>query len=349
VDAAILTPLLKFAETASRNWNFEGHVVDSRFDANYGLWDYTPTTYEPWLFNRPESFMHLFRLTNDNRWRTQAESDAAWYTSHIDTQGIFTPKGFGDTKYSYILPWATTPLQAQLIFNAWLNDWPSTFNRGTVFWTEREMAFSLEAAVFGNDMGISGAKARADALLNHWDAACVDGAPQVTYTQHEGGGPGGTTPTNPTNSPWMSALYFQSARKYQERFGGTQVLRQASAYFDWLDKNGFYPGELAHVEMTGIVIPRYLTGELIGDAGYDQGNIAHALDVGGFVKFAISAKRQLGLPTAAAEARLAQMKATALWAFNFWTREAIYLPKYRLAPPRMFNWWVRGAVEMFNA
>lgn len=340
-NAELLTPLLKFAETWARNWNFEGHVVTAQFDGNYGNWDYANSVSEPWLFDRCTAGYRLFQMTGDTRWRDKFLSDLAWYEDHIDAQGIFTPKGFDDTKYSYVTPFllAGRPVSdpvVQRIAAAWKREWPDNFNRSTVFWTEREMAFSLEAAVGVGDT------ARIAALLNHWDAACIDGVPQVTYTQHEGGGPGGTTPTSLTNSPWMSALYFQAAR----RVGGSQVDQQVSRYFDWLDVNGLYDGSLAHVEFTGVTFPRYLTGELIGDAGYDEGNMDHALDVAGLVKFAIDAKTRLGLPTARATQRLAELKASSLRSFTNWTRTTTYLPKYRLSPPRKFNWWVRGLYEL---
>ena len=61
--SALLSSLLNFAETAARNWNFGGHTVDYRFTAAYGLWDYTDTTYEPWLFDRPEVWRMMFEIT----------------------------------------------------------------------------------------------------------------------------------------------------------------------------------------------------------------------------------------------------------------------------------------------
>ena len=128
--------------------------------------------------------------------------------------------------------------------------------------------------------------------------------PAPTYTQHEGGGPGGTTPTDPISSPWMSALYFQAARLYivAGAFGGLpDRYRQASDYFDWLNMpahRGFYPGTEVHVEYTGLVFPAYLAGgTLIGDADPMEGDMDHALDVAGFVAFAIKAKTALGLST----------------------------------------------------
>lgn len=357
-ETAVLPKLLNFAETWSRNWNFEGHVVDNRFDGNYGNWDYTETTYEPWLFDRATVGYHLFQLTGATRWRERFLNDFEFYREHIDAQGIFTPKGFDDTKYSYITPFKhyetlTGDTQfrpiAQRIYTAWLNEWPATYSPSMAMWTEREIAFALEAAVTWYEMtNDPAALARANQLVEQWTtmANANGGAPQVSYTQHEGGGPGGTTPTNLTNSPWMSALYFQAARRLYDRTGNQEVLRQASDYFDWLNTNGFYDGALAHPEFAGLVFPRYLTGELIGDAGYDEGNMGHALDVAGFIKFAIRAKSLLNLSTDQARVRLGHMEATANRDFQNWTRTTAYLPKYRLSPPRKFNWWMRGYMEL---
>ena len=216
-------------------------------------------------------------------------------------------------------------------------------------WTEREIAFALEAAVSWHELtGDTVALPRANQMLAQWTtmANANGGAPQVSYTQHEGGGPGGTSPTNLTNSPWMSALYFQAASRLYNITGNQEILTQASNYFDWLDANGFYDGALAHPEFSGLVFPRYLTGELIGDAGYDEGNMGHALDVAGFIKFAIFAKSRLNLSMTRAQTRLTQMLQTVDRDFQNWTRTTAYLPKYRLSPPRKFNWWMRGYMEL---
>ena len=350
--------LLNFAETWDRNWNFGGHTVDSRFNENYGYWDYTETTYEPWLFDRASVGYYLYEATGLERWRAKFLSDFTYYRTHIDAQGIFTPKGSGDTKYGYVTPFVlyerlTGDAQyrpiAKRIYDAWIREWPDVANLASAsLWTEREIAFALEAAVGWYDLtGDPAALARANALVLQWTTVSgAAGAPLVTYTKHEGGGPGGTTPTELVNSPWMSALYFQAARRLHEETGNTEVLVQASRYFDWLDANGFYDGALAHPEFTGLTFPRYLTPSMIGDGGYDESNMGHALDVAGLVKFAIYAKTQRGESTAAAEARLAQMLATADRDYANWTRTTTYLPRYRLTPPRKFNWQARGAREL---
>ena len=150
----------------------------------------------------------------------------------------------------------------------------------------------------------------------------------------------------------MSALYFQAARAFASLVPevAPQVHRQASDYFDYLDTpgtRGFYAYE-GSGPLRGLIFPAYLAGgTTIGDAGPDEGNASHALDLAGFCAFAQRAKQALGVPAGAAETRLAQMKQTAAAYFADQTRAAIWLPKYRVNPPRAFNWWARGLYELW--
>lgn len=363
-NKALLDRILKFAQTWKRNWNFDGHVMDSRFTASYGFWDYTETTYEPWLFDRVSVGYKLYQMSGDRQWLEQANSDFNWYTQRIDNNGIFKPKGVGDTKYSYIKPFVLkgkdnlTAQQldiANKIYSAWLTDFPSNLkpdDGGSRLWTEREIGLALEAAVSYYELTQqSTALNRAIALVDQWQAFADkhNGAPLVTYTRHEGGGPGGTQPQDLVTSPWMSALYFQAARRLAEVHPAisNKIFLQASKYFDWLDNNnGFYSGSLISPQYSHLYFPAYLAGSTIGDGAYTVDNMTHAIDVAGMVAFAIVSKKNLGLSITSAESRLNQMRATAHLEFDNQTRSTTYLPKYRINPPRKFNWQLRGLSEL---
>jgi hypothetical protein len=351
-------PLLDFAHTANREWNYGGHNVPADFSADQGNWDYTPTTYEPWLFDRPTTWYRLYQRTSTAAYRGYFLRDLDWYASHISAQGYFTPKtGEADTKYLYITPFVLYEREtgdtqyrnvAQRIWQASRAGFPNTYAEvGNGLWTEREMGIHLEAAVAYYELtGDGQALARAAALVKQWsDMAGTRGAPMVTYTQHEGGGPGGTTPQDLVNSPWMSGLYFQAARRYWQITGDPEVLRQVSAYFDWLTANGLYDGSLAHPEFTGLTFPRYLAGTLIGEGGYDEANMYHCPDVAGLVAFAVDAKQRRGEDTASATQRYNELRACSVRAYANLTRDTDSLPKYRIKPPRMWNWWMRGSYE----
>ncbi|MEP7314478.1 MAG: thrombospondin type-1 domain-containing protein [Pseudomonadota bacterium] len=354
--------LLSYSHTANREWNYEGHVVAANFPEDQGNWSTSmPSTYHAWLFDRPSSWFKLYQLTNDPNHLAYAIRDTAYYASQINAGGYFIPKanaGEEDTKYGYVTPFllyerATGNNQyravAQRVYQASLTGFSSTYSTSEALWTEREAGLHGEAALAYYELtGEQAALNRAGAIIRQVGtlAAAHGGAPQVSYTQHEGGGPGGTEPTSLTNSPWMTAFYFQFARRYYEITGDTQVLTQVSNYFDWLTVNGLYDGSKFHPEFAGVTVPRYLTGELIGDAGYDEGNIQHCLDVAGLVSFAVDAKRKLGLPTAVAQQRLTELKSCSVRAFANWTRDTNYLPKYRIQSPRMWMWWMRGRYEL---
>lgn len=363
--------LVNFAHIAAREWSYGGNNVafgvgapaglpdaapgSNPFNENFGYWALTDTTYEPFLFDRPEAFRMLFAMTNDPRWQQEALSLLSYYESRLSPAGIFLNKtGEDDTKYSYVHAWGGSDAKAEAAYRATVAGFPDTFNPGAGLWTERELWVRLNAAVaFHDRTGAAEALINAQQMVDQWDQACADRkAPLVTYTQHEGGGPGGTEPTDLVSSPWMSALYFQAARLYALKVPAAtpQVYRQAANYFDFLNEpgtRGFYPGSDAHPEFAGLVFPAYLAGgTTIGDAGPDEGNMTHALDLAGFCAFAILAKAALGMSTALAKQRLAEMKATAARNFENQTRVAIWLPRYRVNPPRSFNWQMRGLSEL---
>lgn len=370
--AALLATLTDFAHIAAREWSYGGHNValnvgaptglpdaapgSNPFNENFGYWALTDTTYEPFLFDRPEAFRMLFSMTGDARWQQQALDLLAYYESRLSAAGIFLNKvGEEDTKYSYVHTWSTNAAKNDAAYAAAQLGFPDTFNPNAGLWTERELWVRLSSAVnYHARTGQASALRNAKLMVDQWDAACAGRkAPLVTYTQHEGGGPGGTQPTDLVTSPWMSALYFQAARLYAvaDPSVALQVFRQASDYFDYLDTpatRGFYvyqsdPG----AEFGGLVFPAYLAGgTLIGDAGPDEGNMTHALDLAGFCAFAVRAKEAMGLTTDRARLRLAQMKQTAARNFQNQTRTAVWLPKYRVNPPRSFSWWTRGMYEL---
>jgi hypothetical protein len=352
-----LAKLLNFAETWDRNWNFGGHSVTSAFNESYGRWDYSESTYEPWLFDRATVGYRLYELTGDPRWSDQFLTDFAWYRQRIDSQGIFKPKGGGDTKYSYVTPFALyekltgdqqyRPI-AKRIYDAWVREWPANYNPGTSFWTEREMGFALEAAVSWYEMTSDpAALSRATALVNQWTAISgSQGVPLHTLAQH---GEEYEAPyaSMKMTSTWMSALYFQAARRFYAISNSAQVLEQVSKYADFVDRYGIVDGSAFSSGFAGVKVPYYLFG--VGTY-YDretpsEADMAHCLDAAGIFNFAIFAKRQRGEAVTAAQTRYNQMLACADRDFQEWTRSTTWLPKYRLTPPRKFNWQLRGYFE----
>jgi hypothetical protein len=357
--SAASDPIHDFAQTALRNWNHGGHQVPVTFERGQGFW--SPETcvqdYATWLFDRPTAWFKYAELAGNERFRQVAVDELRFYASHINAAGIFDCKtGEADTKYLNVRPFllferatadqSLRPVAARLYAQS-AQGFGATPPAGNDLWTEREVGIHGDAALAYYELtGNTQALARAGSLVKLWtDMSGTRGAPMVTYTQHEGGGPGGSQPTDLVNSPWMSAIYFQFARNYWQVTGDEQVLRQVSAYFEWLDANGLYDGSLAHPEFSGLTFPRYLGGTLIGDAGYDEGNMNHCPAVQGLVAFAVDARRRLQLPTARAEQRLRQLQGCTARMWANWTRTATQYPRYRIQNPRFWNLWAAGLYE----
>lgn len=353
-------PLMKFAETWARNWNFEGHNVSPTFSSDSGNWDYTEKIFEPWLFDRASVGYYLYKRSTSTadkaRWYQQFLTDFAYYRNHIGDDGYFTPKtGEKDTKYGYVTPFLLYEKEtgdaqyrpiAERIYNTWLKDFSSTYKPQSSFWTEREIAFVLEAAVSWYELtGDAAALTRANALVSQWTvmADAGNGVPLVTIDKHEGGGG-----SQLITSPWMSAFYFQVSRRLYALTGNTEILQQVIRYADWMETYGYFDGSVLGREYTGIKAPYYLvgpTGPYTSDTPTES-DFNHCLDVAGLVAFAIEAKQTLGQSAAAAAliTRNSQLKACAVYMFDDATRPTATLPKYRLAPPRKFNWWMRSTL-----
>lgn len=346
--------LLGFAETWSRNWNFEGHdcipnvprTFDGTtvtFDGNYGFWEINETTYEPWLFDRTSVAYDLYKLTGQQRWLDLFHTYFAFYSSRIGSDGVFTPKGYGDTKYSYVKPFyiyeqLTGDTQyrpvAMRIYNAWVSDFPSNYSRSQYMWTEREIAFALESAVYWHKLsGDVSALERATALVNQWDIVCDGhGAPLHTLSQHQEEFDNAYAIMMMT-SPWMAGLYFQAAKAYDEVTGGDRGYQQARRYCEWLNQYGLF-NLVTSPEYSGSLAPYYLVGEGIfyDREGTSEDAYEHSYDVANIYVFA-------GMTPSPQHASLMDAANRCL---AYWTRSFPYLPKYRCTPPRKFNWWMRS-------
>lgn len=347
-------PLVKFGETALRNWNFEGHVVDAQFNEDYGKWDPNGPLFEPHLFDRVSVAYIMWKRTGDPRWRTEFDLLFAIYRTHIDARGIFTIKGQSDTKYSYVRPFyyyeqETGDTQyraiAKRIYDAWVQELPNAYSPNIGLWTEREVGLALDAAIFYYKLtGEPTALMRAKAMVAHFGSVAeATGAPLHPLSQHGEEFDNAYAPMMMTSS-WMAALYFQALKTYYDTTQDQEALRQISRYVDFIDANGLVDGSSFHQEFTGVTVPYYLYG--VGTF-YDretpsEGDMAHCLDVAGLFKFGIKAKIILGQNTLRADTRYFELRQCAVREFTNWTRSTQYLPKYRLTPPRKFNWWVRA-------
>lgn len=383
------TALLNFAQTAVRNWNFGGHNVPVPFAVDQGYWEYGKQA-DPWLFDRPSSFFKAYELSGDPRLLKQAQEDLTNYASHIDAGGYFDLKlNEKDTKYLYLNCFRLhkkhggdlteyMPVIERIYTASKAGYDPAKVIKDTkTLWTEREAAIHMETAfAYHLITGNEAARNRATSIISQMK----DGLQRVTYTLHEGGGPGGSKPDYEVSSPWMMALYFQAARMMlgisQEL--DTMIYTQAANYGEWMVQpytaqklaydatakaiapipgatfqgfNGFAWGQDYHIQFKGVLTPRYLTGPYFGDGVPQEEHLNHALEVWTMMQFCREGAKHLGRDTTAIDMAINELGKTGgsvERAFANMTRTTSTLPKYRLKPARMWNWWMRGRYEQIN-
>lgn len=349
----------KFAETASGNFAFEGH---SNACATGGACPYRSTwdqnvanlnSEEPWLFDRATTFAKLYGKTGNTKWRDLAINMCRDYYSHIrvnqgNLSGFFDLSSYAsDVKYSYTdcAVWYEKLTnsqefrpQVEAIYQMTLREWPATYSTSTGFWTERHHAYALGAALgrhalYGDAASLARARALFEVVNN---MAASTGAPVHPVEQHEGD----SGDRRMMVSPWMSALLVEYLQTYYRFSNDARVLTYLSRYTDFLVANCLYDGGVESPELRGRLMPWYLCG--VGADYEDQrgwGDMEHALDVSGVIAHGIAAKRALGEDPTAALNAYRQLRDTGIYTLNYWTRTEPTLPKYRLTPPRKFNWW----------
>lgn len=312
---------------------------------------------EPWLFDRATVFFKLWLRTNDEKYRAHAIDLVHRYYARIMTEkdaaagkwpGVFVGASwYGDTKYSYIEPalWyerltgdAQYRDKCRMIYEAHLTWWPIGYLPTSAAWTERHHAYAIAACLAwhhlsGSAEALDKARAYVETVLSMSDES---GAPLHTMSQHEGN----ANDSRMISSPWMSAFLAQYMLAYWRTTGDERIVRWLSRYTDFLLAHGFADRAAESVHLTGWQIPWYLCGpgvQFSENGGF--GDYEHCLDVAGVLAKGVWAKRRLGLDATAARAMYDHQRALARRVFDNWIRETPGLPRYRLAPPRKFNWW----------
>jgi hypothetical protein len=298
---------------------------------------------EPWLFDRATAFYKLALYTRDDELKRHAFALVERYYSLVDANGEFTLKP-GDAKYAYTdgAVWyehetakPTFRAQAKAVYELWLREWPRSYSPSQGFWTEREIAFALAAALGWYELsGDAAALARARELVTQWGTMAQDsGAPLHTLRQHQEEFEPPYAARRMT-SPWMAALFLEHLQTYERLTGDRHALELISAYADFMLANCLYDGSVNHPNLKGYLMGYYLCGE---DGTYydretpSEADGEHSPDLMGIMAAAVDAKRRLGLDAEAA-----------LHAYTELRRSAEHFVGRRLDvdPPRKINWWI---------
>ncbi len=242
---------------------YANYITNSDALAANGI---TPEKASQYLYDRPRALMQLYLLTGDTSWKSHAIAASQHYMAHIGEDGYFSlvtnkdikylmPKGL--LYYHQITGDDSARRTIARIYRASLDWEPQYHNRG--FWTERNQAAALEAAVTYFEMTNSeDARQRIEYILaatlkmtmtpdNSWP---VRGCPQHTFKSHEGGSDGSAV-----CSPWMLALLADPIWRYQQQTRSDVATALLQQFGRFIVEFGTYPGK---GKFAGQQLPKYL-------------------------------------------------------------------------------------------
>lgn len=231
----------------------------------------TPDNASQYLYDRPRALYQLYMLTGDERWKQHASAASKFYLSHIGENGYFDLVGKKDIKY--LMP---KGLLMHYQFSADENarkaiariyraslDWSPEYQNngiwGTGFWTERNQAAALDAAVTMYELTADEqVRRRIESILqatekmtlqpeNNWPTR---GCPQHSFKAHEGG-----SDNSAVCSPWMLALLADPIWRYQQATQSALATSLLQAFGRFIVESATYQGT---DKFAGQIIPKYL-------------------------------------------------------------------------------------------
>lgn len=292
---------------------------------------FTYNTSEPWLYDRAQTYFIAYFRTGDVTRLRRAHRSAQYYKSQIQSNGDFALKA-GDAKYVY-----GSSMSYDLMLTGDLSlipvierttqphsGWPTNFSASTGFWTERNSAYALLAALAAFDVtGNANYATRARNLFADYfrmQQTPGNGWPKIgctlhTRNQHD---PEEDIP-DVMCSPWMGALLAEAVWKY---------------YLFSLDNNALiYLADFArYISQYGLVteggrrLPYYAASHL---GNTDDGDIEHACDVLGAMTKGYWAMRMLSQSSTNVQSDMNALVSSC----------QANLSSSSLSPPRKYSWW----------
>ena len=229
---------------------------------------YPPQRASQWLYDRPQALYQLYVMSGNSLWKSLADNDSEFYLQYIDKDGFFSLKK-RDVKYlnsrgvlfRFMFNGDADSLAAiKRMFLASLK-WDPAYKMGRGFWTERNQAAVLNAALSyweltNNTEALKRIKEIVDATYtmtfnpeSNWP---VLGCPQHAFRSHEGSGD-----ASAVCSPWMMALLADGLWRYYRLTGDSKSADLIEAFGEFVLNHGVYFGK-GHAQIVGKVIPRYL-------------------------------------------------------------------------------------------
>jgi len=149
----------------------------------------------------------------------------------------------------------------------------------------------------------------------------------------------------PIISPWLSALLADAIWRYYLHSEDDEALHFLIGLGENVARHCIYEVEGVHPNIDGNIQTyylisgqtedRYLNNQIYWKPWDDN---EHALDVMGLLARTVWAQKKLGFNSDEIEPKFNQLLNTANYTIQKWIRNDPSRPKYRLTPPRKFNW-----------
>lgn len=302
----------------------------------------TPEKASQYLYDRPRALMQLYLLTGEPKWKSHAISASQFYQAHIADDGYFSLVAKKDIKYLmpkgllyyYQLTADETARRAiSRIYQASLDWEPHYRNRG--FWTERNQAAALDAAVTYYELTRdAAARQRIEQILtatldmtmtpvNNWPPR---GCPQHSFKSHEGG-----SDESAVCSPWMLALLADPIWRYQQLTSSDNATTLLRQFGQFIVAQGTYAGT---DKFAGQQIPKYLVvfdNRQMEDIN-PWNDVQHSCDVAALLGKALYLSETIS--TQAADTFFALLEPCK----NKYKRLKDNKPYWRVRPERKFGW-----------
>lgn len=321
------------------------------------------TNAEPWLFDRAFTLWGLYIRSGEVKWLRHAHRATVFYASKVNDKGFFSLKTYDDLKYSYGLSILTNTMitgdvrnnnKLDALIRA-VKKWRPVYSNERRFWTERHQAYAFKIwltawELTGEDRYLDEVKRYINIIRSHqikppfgWKR---DGGLLHTEASHEG-----DDNLDPVASPWMTALLAEGIFRYAYLTDDKKAYKILAEFGDWVEKYALYDAVVAHPQLAGIIVPKYLFSSTYqSDEGGAWVDLEHGCDVAGLVAKSRFAKKKLNQAFNHLTLPVKQLMNTCQYAINRWHRvdsdRNHGLAVWRLNPPRKFNWWFGSSLDL---
>ena len=300
----------------------------------------------PWLYDRVYVLYQLYFKTGDITVKHKAHEAAMFYQQNLTKHGYFGLKETEDHKYllnsGLLIDYMFYPRLSikKAIHNLYSNTliWPSKYIQKLKFWTERNLAVALAAAITQWELQQNrSALFRIHDLIDGSTAALFspsnkdDGCIAHRYGAHEGG-----RVDDLVCSPWMSALVSYQLWRFYQLTGDEKSKRIIKSLGKSVINYGTYI--TTDEQSKGKTVPKYLaflTSTKLEQS--EQGSdIQHACDVAGMISLSAYLAKLDGEDITQQVHLVDKLLLSCQHSLGVNDKNR---NQWQLAPLRKFNWW----------